>query len=75
MCQIIDFRTKRGEYWKRKAFRCAETWRRCAAQVEWLKWSGAPLSEQIRASLDADKAEAECKRIEQSLAQLHSVRA
>ncbi|WP_296708737.1 hypothetical protein [Rhodoblastus sp.] len=70
MCEIIQFQAKRSSYLRRKADKYAEISSHHAARVEWLKRNGAPLADQVRASLDAEKADRDCREIVQTLAEL-----
>jgi hypothetical protein len=67
MCEIIDFQSMRRAHLRLRATKCAENVGRYTAQVEWLKRSGAPLADLVRASLGADKAAHDCRKIGQNL--------
>jgi hypothetical protein len=70
MAEVIDFQLKRGDILRRKAEKCAARSSDHTARSEWLKRNGAPLVDQVRASLDASKAINECRQIEQTLARI-----
>jgi hypothetical protein len=70
MCEIIDFQVRRGGLLRRKAEKYAEISGDRAARAEWLRQNGAPLAEQVRATLHAGKAAHDCREIVQSLAGL-----
>jgi hypothetical protein len=70
MCEIIQFQDKRSSFLRRKADKYAEISSHHAARVAWLKQNGAPLADQVRASLDAEKADRDCREIVQTLAAL-----
>jgi hypothetical protein len=70
MCEIIQFQAKRSSFLRRKADKYAEISSHHAARVAWLKQNGAPLADQVRASLDAEKADRDCREIVQTLAEL-----
>lgn len=70
MCDIIDFQSARDAALQRKADKYAEDQSRHAARLEWLKQNGAPLVDQVRASLDAAGAGANWRENRQSLADI-----
>ena len=74
MCEIIDFQSRRGDFLRRKAEKYAENLGHQTARVAWLKDNGAPLAEQVRAALDAGKADKDWREIEQTLAGLVDAR-
>jgi hypothetical protein len=67
MGEIVDFRSRRTEILRRKADKYSELSNHYAARVDWLQQNGAPLVEQVRASLDASKAHGAFRQIEQTL--------
>jgi hypothetical protein len=67
MCEIIDFQSRKTALLLHKARKCAEDLGRQAARAEWLKRNGAPLADLVRASLDFDQANRDCREIRQSL--------
>jgi hypothetical protein len=67
MCEIIDFQSRRSGHLRRKAEKYAEISGHQAARANWLKQNGAPLADQVRATLDAGKAEHDCLEFVQSL--------
>jgi hypothetical protein len=70
VCEIIDFQSRRSEVLRRKAEKFASVSNHQAARFEWLKRTGAPLADQVRASLDAFRAVGDCHQIEQILSRL-----
>ena len=73
MGEIIDFQSRRGAALRRKADKYAGLSRHYAARHEWLKQNGGSLADQVRASLDASKANGDYRQIEQDLALLQDV--
>lgn len=67
MGEIVDFRSKRAEFLRRKAGNYAELSSHYAARFEWLQQNGAPLVDQVRASLGASKVHGDFRQIEQTL--------
>jgi len=70
MCEIIDFQSARTAALSRKTEEKAESLARNAARLEWLKENGAPLADQVRASLGAAGLGVECLENRQSLADI-----
>jgi hypothetical protein len=75
MAEIIDFLSRKGAALRRKADKYAGLSRHYAARHEWLKQNGASIAEQVRASLDASKADSDYRRTEQDLALVQGVAA
>lgn len=70
MCEIIDFQAIRCDFLRREADRRARLSSDLAARAEWLRRNGASLADQLRAALDAAKAEGDLVRTEEALAML-----
>lgn len=70
MCEIIDFQSRRTAFLHVKAKKCAEMSNERAARVEWLRRSEAPLVDVVKASLEAERADHECREFMQALNEL-----
>ena len=64
--EIIDFQPDEAAFFARRP-KNTPRFRAQAARAKWLKQNGAPLADQVRASLDAGKAERDCIKDAQSL--------
>jgi hypothetical protein len=67
MGQVIDFQIMKCELMRHKVQKSTELSNKHAARAEWLKKTGGALADQVKASLEAAKADADCISYEQKL--------